>query len=155
MTQTTGDIEVVRAGTRDLDALAPLFDSYRQFYTQPGDADGARAFLGERLRAGDATIFLALIDGVPAGFTQLYPSFSSVRMRRLWILNDLFVAPSVRRGGVGAALLRHARAHAWDTGAARLTLQTACDNLTAQAAYEAEGWVRDDAFVTYTLDVLP
>jgi len=30
------------------------------------------------------------------GFAQLYPSFSSVSMKRLWILNDLFVSSEAR-----------------------------------------------------------
>jgi GNAT superfamily N-acetyltransferase len=46
-----------------------------------------------------------LLDSAAAGFTQLYPSFSSGSMAPILILNDLFVAPEGRRHGIGTALL--------------------------------------------------
>lgn len=144
-------LDVLRADASHLDLLAPLFDGYRQFYGQPSDLSGSRAFLAERLGREESVIFVALDEGTPVGFTQLYPSFTSVGMRRLWILNDLFVAPRGRRKGVGAALLERAKQHGRDTGARRLTLSTAADNLAAQALYEANGWERDERFYTYEL----
>ncbi|PYE56365.1 GNAT family N-acetyltransferase [Deinococcus yavapaiensis] len=144
-------LHVLRADPSHLDLLAPLFDGYRQFYGQASDLGGARAFLAERLENKESVIFLALDERVPLGFTQLYPSFTSVGMRRIWILNDLFVAPLGRRRGVGQALLQRARQHAAETGVARLTLSTAVDNLGAQALYEANGWTRDEGFYTYNL----
>ncbi|WP_264777102.1 GNAT family N-acetyltransferase [Deinococcus aetherius] len=146
-----GDLTVVRADAFHLNALVPLFDGYRQFYGQPSDPEGARAFLAERLDRGESVIFLALDGETPVGFTQLYPSFTSVGMRRLWILNDLFVAPGGRRRGTGQALLARARQHGIETGAARLTLSTAIDNAAAQALYEAQGWRQDEGFYTYNL----
>ena len=93
------------------------------------------------------------VDGAAVGFTQLYPSFTSVRMARIFILNDLFVLPEARLHGAGKALLLAAQKYAAENGAIRLTLETATDNVTAQALYEADGWVRDSAFYTYTLMV--
>ncbi|WP_216317896.1 GNAT family N-acetyltransferase [Deinococcus aestuarii] len=142
---------VVRADASHLDALVPLFDGYRQFYGQASDPEGARAFLAERLDRGESVIFVALDGETALGFTQLYPSFTSVGMRRLWILNDLFVAPQGRRRGVGQALLARARRHGLETGAVRLTLSTATDNVSAQTLYEAQGWRRDEDFYTYNL----
>lgn len=147
---------VKRAGTEDLEAVAPLFDAYRQFYGQRSDVAAARAFLGERLRRDEAVIFLAVADepGVAAlGFTQLYPSFSSVSLRRLWILNDLFVHPDVRRGGVGRRLLERAREWAIETQAKGLTLATAVTNSAARSLYESCGWRLDDEFRHYQLVV--
>jgi len=155
MSDATPNIVITRTTEEHLDALVPLFDAYRQFYAQTSDPSRARAFLSQRLRGGDSTIFLALVGGVAVGFAQLYPAFSSVQMRTVWILNDLFVASDARRGGIGAALLRRAHRHAQNSGAVRLTLQTARDNLVAQAIYKAEGWVRDDVFLTYTRDAMP
>ena len=74
-------------------------------------------------------------------------------MKRLWILNDLFVAPQARRSGVGTALLEQARSFALQTHAKGLTLTTAIDNYTAQAAYEAAGWERENEFYAYNLRV--
>jgi ribosomal protein S18 acetylase RimI-like enzyme len=126
--------------------LAALFDGYRVFYEQASDLAAARAFVSERLSRGDSHIIGAEIDGKLAGFTQLYPSFSSVRMRRTWVLNDLYVAPAARRRGVAQALMRSALRHAIETGAAYLTLETARDNTPAQALYVAEGWTLDDEY---------
>jgi GNAT superfamily N-acetyltransferase len=86
-----------------------------------------------------------------AGFTQLYPSFSSVSLKPLWILNDLFVSSAIRRGGVARALLERARQHAIETGAKGLMLSTGVTNKPAQALYESCGWRRDDEFFQYYL----
>ena len=141
-----------QATVHDLDTLAPLFDGYRQFYGKPSDLEGARAFLGARFAHQQSLILLACdAQGRAMGFTQLYPLFSSVRMVRTWLLNDLFVAAPARRQGVAAALLREAAAHARAMGAASLSLSTALDNAPAQALYESLGWQRDRQFCEYAL----
>lgn len=137
---------VREAGLEDVGRLAPLFDGYRQFYRQPADPEGARRFLAERLGAGESRIFLAETeDGWPLGFVQLFPSFSSVSMRRLWILNDLFVAPDARRSGVARALMNRARDLAVETGAKGLILETESHNAPARRLYEGLGWALDGA----------
>ena len=148
---SVSDIRVERAGVHDIDAVAPLFDGYRQFYRQHSDIAAARTFLRERLTSGEAVVFVAYDGAEPAGFTLLYPSFSSVSVRRLWILNDLFVSPDARRGGVGRALLDRARRLAVETGAKGLVLSTAVTNTAAQKLYESTGWRRDDEFFHYYL----
>jgi hypothetical protein len=77
----------IRPATRaDIDALALLFDAYRQFYDQPSDVAGATAFLRARFDHQQSTIFVADTYGTLIGFTQLYPSFSSTRMVPIFIL---------------------------------------------------------------------
>jgi GNAT superfamily N-acetyltransferase len=150
-----GAVRVIQATSEHLEALANLFDGYRQFYKEASDLDGARAFLAERLERGESLLFLAMLDQngqeVPAGLAQLYPSFSSASMQRLWILNDLFVAPEARKHGAGRALLQAAREQAERTQAKGLELMTARDNYAAQALYESMGWQRDEVFLPYTL----
>jgi len=147
-----GDV-VRQAGLGDIDAVAPLFDAYRQFYQQPSDPALARAFIAERLARSESVIFLAERDGQAVGFVQLYPLFSSTaaRPRRLWLLNDLFVSPSARGGGVARALMDRARRLGEDTGAAGLELVTARTNAQAQRLYESLGWRHDDEFLRYEL----
>ncbi len=135
----------------DLDSLALLLDAYRQFYKQPADIEGARAFLRARFEHGQSVLFVAEKEGQAVGFTQLFPTFSSVLMQRVFVLNDLFVAPQARRTGTGRALLEAAANHAHALGAARLSLITAIDNLPGQALYESCGWVREQKFYTYHL----
>ena len=145
-------MEISRASIADLDRLVPLFDAYRQFYAQPSDPDGARAFLSERLERDESVIFLALgDDGRALGFTQLYPSFTSTRMQRIFVLNDLYVAPEGRCKGIARQLLAAATDFARAQGAARLGLSTAVTNHTAQTLYEANGWTRDTQFYAYNL----
>src|SRR2546429_1378708 len=145
-------IQIVRASIKDLDDLAPLFDGYRQFYGQRSDLTVARIFLGDRIERDESVVYLAYTGPrEAAGFTQLYPSFSSVSLKRLWILNDLFVRSDVRRGGVGRALLERARQHAVETGAKGLVLSTGVMNKPAQTLYESCGWLRDDEFFQYHL----
>ena len=142
-------VPVRQAVLADLDVLAPLFDGYRQFYGRVPDVPAAAAFLRERFGHGESAIFLACAGDLPVGFTQLYPSFSSVSLARTFILNDLFVVPTHRRTGVGSALLRAAVEHARSLGAVRVSLNTDVQNTSAQATYEAQGWKRDREFYAY------
>ena len=96
---------ISRAGPADLDALAVLFDAYRQFYGQPSDVPRARDWLRSRLRVGESVVLLARRGGAMLGFVQLYPMFSSVRTAKTWILNDLYVDANARRGGIARSLL--------------------------------------------------
>jgi len=142
----------MRAALKDLDDVVPLFDGYRQFYGRRSDLAAARKFLAERIERDESVIYLAYTGPrEAAGFTQLYPSFSSVSLKPLWILNDLFVRSDVRRGGAGRALLERARQHAVDTGAKGLVLSTQVMNKAAQTLYESCGWQRDDEFFQYHL----
>ena len=141
------NINIVRAARQDIDDLVPLFDGYRQFYGQRSDPAAARAFVNDRIERDESVIYLAYTGPhEAAGFTQLYPSFSSVSLKPLWILNDLFVRSDVRRGGVGRALLERARQHALETGAKGLVLSTGVANKSAQTLYESCGWQRDEFF---------
>jgi GNAT superfamily N-acetyltransferase len=143
--------EVRQATVADLNLLVPLFDAYRQFYRQPSDPERARRFLLDRLEHNQSVIFLAFDGAAAIGFTQLYPSFSSTAMARIFILNDLFVAPEGRRSGAGSALLQAAADYGRRVGAVRLALSTEITNKTAQSAYERMGWKRDTVFYVYQL----
>jgi GNAT superfamily N-acetyltransferase len=147
------DLQLIAITPERVGLIAPLFDAYRQYYEQTPDLEGARRFLLERLQQGESVIF-AVSEGENAlGFTQLYPSFSSVSMGPIWILNDLFVVEKARRRGVGARLLMAARYYAIRTGAVRLVLSTGVENRTAQALYEQQGWKKDTAFFHYELEL--
>lgn len=147
-------LQVRPAEGADLDPLADLFNQYRCFYRQPPDQNRARAFLEERLARGDSMVLVAEIarPGL-LGFTQLYPSLCSVAAGPIFVLYDLFVAPHARRCGVGRALLESAIAHARATGAVRIDLATARDNAPAQSLYRALGWVQDELFLHYALNL--
>ncbi len=95
-------MKIRKATTNDLDQLADLFNQYRVFYKKSSDIPAGKEFLGERMVNNESEIFVAInTENEFAGFVQLYPIFSSTRMKRLWLLNDLFVAQII----VGRAFL--------------------------------------------------
>lgn len=116
----------------------------------PADAEAARRFLAARIGTDESVVFIARDGKRAVGFTQLYPLFSSTRMARMWLLNDLFVAAEARGHGVGAALLERARQHAVDTGACELMLETANDN-PARRLYERSGYEHAKEYAFYKL----
>ena len=140
--------KIIQASVEEVALAAPLFDAYRQFYDQESDLPGVVAFLTDRLARGESVLFLALDEKTSAGlgFIHLYPSFSSVRMRSIWILNDLFVAETTRRRGVARLLMDAATDMASSTGAARLALSTAKDNVVARSLYLSLGYRLDETF---------
>jgi ribosomal protein S18 acetylase RimI-like enzyme len=144
----SGAVCIERAEVRHVAELAPLFAAYRRFYGRPDDPR-ARPFLEQRLGRGESVIFIARQQGAAIGFTQLYPSFASVSLGRMFVLYDLFVAPQARHCGAGAALLEAAVDYARTQDAVELMLQTATSNIAAQRLYERRGWVRDDEFYVY------
>ena len=147
-------MDIKRATLADLDEVSRLFDLYRQFYEQPADLDKARLYIEARLINDESVIYLATDeDGNGIGFTQLYATFCSVAAAPIWVLYDLYVDADVRKGGVGTALMNRAREHAEETGAARIQLETAIDNRTAQSVYEALGYERDTHFYSYALAI--
>ncbi|WP_369903563.1 N-acetyltransferase family protein [Bacillus manliponensis] len=135
----------------NLEGIATLFNHYRMFYRQESNVEGAKAFLRDRIENEESVIFVALQDGEYVGFTQLYPSFSSISMKRLWILNDLFVHENSRGTGVGKRLLEAAKQFASENGAKGLKLQTEVDNITAQRLYAENGYMRDSHYYHYEL----
>lgn len=148
------DLAIRVAACTDVDRVAPLFDAYRQFYGLSSDLALARQFLADRLSRGESVVLLAdgaAPDSPALAFVQMYPSFSSLRAARVYVLYDLFVAPAARRGGVGRRLMAAAAEEARRRGAVSLTLSTARTNVAAQRLYESLGWVRDEDFYEYNL----
>ncbi len=144
-------MEIIIATLDQLDDLAPLFDAYRVFYGQKSDLGRAQAFLRERLYLRESVVFLAYAHSRPVGFTQLYPSFSSVSTERLWVLNDLYIVPEMRGQRVGERLIERAAGFATEFGAKGLSLSTAITNASGQKLYERAGFVRDEEFYHYFL----
>lgn len=142
-------ITVRQAVLADLEELARLFDQYREFQGRPGDIAAARSFLRERFDHGDAVAFIAQEGAAPVGFAQLYPSYSSVSLARVFVLNDLFVVTAYRRRGVASKLLAAVEGHAWSHGAVRVTLNVARENRQAQGLYESQGWSEDTQFLMF------
>jgi predicted N-acetyltransferase YhbS len=108
------------AKLNDMPNLVWLFDAYRVFYQKRSDKITATAFLTERIEKQESVIFVAENEIQElVGFVQLYPLFSSTRMKKLWLLNDLFVSENQRGKGISTALIDACKQHcikteAWD-----------------------------------------
>ena len=142
-------MSIQMATINELNFLSELFDSYRVFYKQESDFEGARAFLKERLINEDSVVFIAYDESNPVGFVQLYPTFSSVSMKNSWILNDLYVNASARKKGFGEKLIMKAIEFAEETGAKGVSLETGFDNVTAQSLYEKIGFKKESNYFYY------
>lgn len=148
-------MKIFKAESVDLQTSSLLFDLYRQFYEQKSDINSAKEFLSERILNNESVIFLAVCeqanDGM--GFVQLYPSFSSVSLKKIWILNDLFVHKSHRRKGVAEALIEKSRMLCIETDAKGLILETHKSNADAQRLYDKTGFKKDEDHFYYILSV--
>jgi GNAT superfamily N-acetyltransferase len=150
-------VQILQAYIRHLSLIVGLFDECRQHYAQSPNAEGARAFLAERLERRDSAIFFAS-EGTGSfqralGFIQLYPSYSSLWMKRIWILSDLYVLPDCRRRGIARALHDRARQLAVETKACGLAFSTTRDDEVAEKFCRALGYVRDDKIEDFFLRV--
>lgn len=146
-------MEIYQATIEDLDGVSNLFNLYRMFYQQTSDLEGARTYIKKRLESKDSVIFVVKDKQEYVGFTQLYPTFSSISMKRAWILNDLYVDAEARNQGIGEMLLHKAKDFAIETGAKSISLETAPDNYAAQKLYEKSGYKKDSQFYHYDLDL--
>ncbi|WP_434037406.1 GNAT family N-acetyltransferase [Formosa sp. 4Alg 33] len=125
----------------DLKSVAVLFDAYRVFYNKETDVKSAVTFLSERLKHRDSEIFVAENEkGQLVGFVQLYPLFSSTRMEKLWLLNDLFVTPDFRGKGVSVKLIEIAKNLVRETHACGMFLETSKSNIVGNKLYPKTGF---------------
>jgi len=142
-------------GPSDLDELLPLMRGYCDFYkVAPSDEDLlalSRALIDDPEREG-VQLIARDAEGRPVGFATIFWSWSTTDAARLGVMNDLFVSETARGGGVADALISACRDECARRGAARLSWQTAPDNLRAQAVYDRVGAHREQ-WVDYWLSV--
>lgn len=146
---TSTQLEIRTAEMDDLDTLTPLFSAYREFYNQPVNLPECHHFLFERILNHESVIYIAFEGEQAIGFLQLYPSFTSIRLRAQWILNDLYVIPEKRKQGIATALVNQAKQLVQDRKDDGLALSTAKTNTTAQRLYEALNFQTDTTFLVY------
>ncbi|HTU81673.1 MAG TPA: GNAT family N-acetyltransferase [Candidatus Acidoferrales bacterium] len=133
----------------DVDAIAPLFDEYRRFFTGRPDLEVSRSFLAERVRLGESVVLTAFENGEAAGFLQLYPLFSSWYCRRQWFLSDLYVAEPFRKRGAGRELVRACLDHAARTQARAVLVELPFSEPHLVEFYGRLGFAKDDVFELY------
>lgn len=135
-------VTIKRVDHVDLSALLPLMRAYCDFYeTSPRDdrlIGLARALLDD---PGEGVQFIARdeADGLAVGFATVYFTWATTDAMRIGVMNDLYVAPDVRGGGVGRELIEACRGACRTRGVGKLTWETAPDNEVAQRLYDSTG----------------
>ncbi len=132
-------MKIIQASMEHIEGLALLFDAYRVWYRKDSNIPSAKEFLKARLQNSESIVYLAIDEknGGMVGFTQLYPLFSSTRMKPLWLLNDLFVQPDYRGQGISKLLIDRCKELARTTEAAGLMLETEKSNTIGNQLYAA------------------
>ncbi|REC49506.1 GNAT family N-acetyltransferase [Chryseobacterium pennipullorum] len=138
-----------KAVTADLPQLAELFDQYRIFYHKSSDIPAAKTFLQERLDNKDSEIFVIDENGKLTGFVQLYPIFSSTRMQRYWLLNDLYVNENHRGKGFSKELIEEAKELCRTSKACGILLETGKGNDIGNQLYPSCGFELYDSVNFY------
>ena len=145
---------VRNAAINDIEKLAILFDAYRVFYEKDSDLQEAKKFLLQRITNNESRIIIAIDKEDMVGFVQLYPIFSSTRMKKLWLLNDLFVDENHRGKGISKQLIKQCKDLCNDTGACGLILETAKTNTTGNNLYVKTDFILDENHNYYSWDVI-
>ncbi len=138
--------------TTDPNDIIELFNSYRQFYNQPSDKETCKTYLQDRIKNDEIIIFFAKKDGKPAGFVNIYKTFSSVSLKPVWTFNDLFVCQIFRRHGIANKLMAFTIQKAKENNIAHMQLETAQNNKISQTLYEQTGWEINE-FLSYYLPI--
>jgi GNAT superfamily N-acetyltransferase len=148
-------MRIVQATLEHLDQLTPLFVNYRELFGQLPYPDSSRSFLEKRISRKESVIYLAMADEEDKilGFCQLYPSFSSLSLKRVWILNDIYVCQDARRQLVADRLIQAAKQMAKDTNAVRLRVASSINNTVAHKVYESIGFVEDTEYKNFVLPI--
>jgi GNAT superfamily N-acetyltransferase len=145
--------KIRKATIKDLKLVVELFDQYRVFYEKKSDKEKAEEFISERIQLDDSEIFVAESEnGNLVGFIQLYPIYSSTRMKRLWLLNDLFVSKENRGKGISKKLIESSKELCKQTDACGLILETAKTNIIGNELYPKVGFSLDNDHNYYSWD---
>lgn len=129
----------------DLNPISELFNAYRVFYKKENDVTAGKEFISDRIINNDSEIFIAEnSDNEIIGFVQLYSLFSSTRMKKLWLLNDLFVDPKYRGKGVSVGLIDKAKELVIKTKACGMFLETEKTNIIGNNLYPKTGFKQNE-----------
>ncbi|MFN8283548.1 MAG: GNAT family N-acetyltransferase [Chitinophagales bacterium] len=137
-------MKILQAKKHHIQELIVLFEGYRAFYKKEANTLKAMQFLEDRIQNKESYIFIAIdSDDKMVGFVQLYPMFSSTRLDRILILNDLFVDANYRGKGISKLLMDRAKSFAKDYNALELVLETQKSNTIGNKLYPQEGFELD------------
>lgn len=143
---------VIRPATEaDIPALVGLMTAFYAESDFPLPVEPAtRAFRSLMSDSRLGAVWLAEVDGQPAGHLVLTVCFSMEYGGLRGFIDDLYVRPAVRGQGIAAGLLGAARAAATERGVRALHVEVGPDNHVARRVYERAGY-RDSGHVFLSL----
>jgi GNAT superfamily N-acetyltransferase len=129
-TYLPGDLEACRS------LWAELVERHRTIYEDPtiGGDDPGREFDDHLARAGAHHVWLAIVDGSPAGLAALLVSGEEAD------IEPVVVTAALRSAGIGALLVAAARARALELGVRFLNVSPVARNIEASAFFVREGF---------------
>lgn len=111
------------------------------FYKQPEPKENELIGLINHLLKNPSSglQFVAEENGELLGFTTLYFTFSTLKVKKQAILNDLYVDPIARGKKVGEKLFQTSLDYIRENNFSSMTWETAKDNVVAQSLYNKMG----------------
>jgi len=134
----------------DHDAWRPLFHAYGVFY-ETDLSDEVLDHVWSAIRGDAIRAFVAEQNGRVVGFAHVRTHTATFSVGEDWYLEDLFVDPEVRTGGVGTAILEHLIKVGRYEGGGTLRWVTAESNATAQRVYDK--LAKRTTWVTYEVEL--
>lgn len=130
-------VEICPVSAADHAAWLPLWQGYQRFYNTTIAAE-TTAVTWQRFLDPAEPMHAALAwqDGVAIGLVHFIFHRSCWTVGDYCYLQDLYVADSVRGGGVGRGLIEHVYAQAQAAGASRVHWLTQADNAQARLLYD-------------------
>lgn len=151
---TRTSVHIRPATPADVELIFALIRELAEYERAPDQVRGSPQLLAQALfgEHPSAEALIAELDGQPVGFALFHGSFSTWECRPgLW-LEDLYVPPQHRRGGVGRALLAEVAALAVERGCSRLEWAALDWNEPALDFYAKLGAQRLDDWVMHRFD---
>jgi GNAT superfamily N-acetyltransferase len=144
-------VEIRDARPEEAEELLPLMRAYCDFYDASPPDQGllemARILMTD---PEEGAMFIARAGGKAVGFATLDWKWSSLKAAKLGYLEDLYVVPDSRGGGIADALIEACAERCRERGAPAMQWLTAPDNHRAQAVYERTG-AEADTYLEYDL----
>ena len=132
-----------RAGPEEAATVATLLDDFQQEFGSPSPGPEELAERLRRLLAGDATV--ALLVGEPAvGFALMTLRPSVWYAGPVGYLDELYVDPEHRNGGLGGVLLEAAEGVVRERGGELLEINVDAADHDTRRFYERHGYTSGD-----------
>jgi GNAT superfamily N-acetyltransferase len=139
----TPEIEVRCPTAVDVPGLAALFAEMQRHYKRPVSDDQAAEAAAIACRPAvmlfDPWVLIAVADNTVAGSIVMNVMFPAYELSRALYIRDLYIARTMRRRGVGQALVKAAARLTYSKGYSALDWTTETGNTAARQMYESCG----------------